>query len=104
MFKYILDLPNITIIDHFNNNTYEINTVQSYEEDDDRVVLQCAEHTPYFKRGFVCDVICNFSVRDNESSITKEVRTDSIKDSVLVYINKVSRFGETTQFQYIFYK
>ena len=46
---------------------------------------------------------CSFTV---ENTILKvmNMRNDTIKDLVLVYINKQSQYGYIPEFEYVFYK
>ena len=104
--KFIKGMPNIKI---FQNDNYmlEIKTVQKFDEDEDRIILKCAEEISEFKRGFICDIETIYIVEsDNGDNVVKELsmRNDIIKNLVLVYMNKCSQFGYITEFEYIFYK
>jgi len=100
--KFIKGTPNIKI---FQNDKYilEINTVQKFDENEDKVILKCAEEISEFKRGFVCDMNYSHTVENIDSKVISE-RIDIMKELVLVYINKYSQYGYTTEFEYVFYK
>lgn len=102
--EFLKDMTNIILI---KDNEYirNINTIQKFDEDEDRVILQCAENVDEFRRGLICDLECGFS-KCNETGliIDNDIRTDLIKDLVLVYINKNINMGSVPQFEYVFYK
>ena len=56
------------------------------------------------KRGLVCDLLCEFNLRGDDGNKKAYKKTESIKDLVLVYINKNSDRGSCALFEYIFYK
>ena len=101
--KFINGMPDIKI---FQNDNYmlEIKTVQKFDEDEDRIILKCAEEISEFKRGFICDMETIYIVESDNVVKELSMRNDIIKDLVLVYINKCSQFGYVTEFEYIFYK
>lgn len=101
--KFIKNVPNIKILQ---NNQYilEIKSVQTFREIQDKVILQCAEEIPMFKRGYICDMECHFQLIDSICQENDGERIDVIKDLVLVYINKDINFDYMPQFEYVFYK
>jgi len=101
--KFIKGMPNIKI---FQNDNYmlEIKTVQKFDEDEDRIILKCAEEISEFKRGFICDMETIYIVESDNVVKELSIRSDIIKNLVLVYMNKCSQFGYITEFEYIFYK
>jgi putative lipase involved disintegration of autophagic bodies len=102
MMIFLKDVPNIKII---KNDKYimNINTVQKFIENDNKVIMQCAEDIPMFTKGYVCDMECYFN-RINDSYEYQDDRINIIKDLVLVYINKNADMESLAQFEYIFYK
>ena len=103
--KFIESVPNIKISQ---NNQYilEIRSVQKFNEDENKIILKCAEEVVDFKRGFVCDMECSFQlveVNVSKNNVVNE-RIDIIKDLVLVYINKDTQYGYVPDFEYVFYK
>jgi hypothetical protein len=102
--KFIKNVPNLKISQN-NQYIFEIKTVQKFDEDEDRVILKCAEEILEFKRGFVCDMNCIYTIIETDDDFkTIGERVDIIKDLILVYINKYSQYDELTEFEYIFYK
>jgi len=81
-----------------------INTIQEFYEYEDRIILKCAEDVPEFKRGLICDLDCEFELYDTNSCEKTGTRKESVKNLVLVYINKSSDMESATQFEYTFYK
>lgn len=88
--KFIKGVPNIKISQN-DKYIFEINTVQKFNEDEDRIILKCAEEVPEFQRGFVCNMDCIYMVEKIENNNSKIIdeRNDTIKDLVLVYINNI---------------
>lgn len=80
-----------------------ITTIQYFNEDEDRVILQCAENVSIFKRGFVCDMEVIFSLVDASGNKIGE-RSEMVEDLVLVYINKKAGYDYVPEFEYVFYK
>jgi hypothetical protein len=101
--KFIKDLPNI-IISQNDQYMFEIRSVQKFNEDENRVILKCAEEISEFKRGYVCDMECYFRLIENEENNEVGKRVDTVRDLVLVYINKNVEFGYVSDFEYVFYK
>lgn len=104
--KFIKGVPDIKISQN-GKYIFEINTVQKFIESEDKIILKCAEEIPEFKRGFVCDMDCIYIIIDTDDPNFQKIiseRSDTIKDLVLVYINKHSQYDEVTEFEYIFYK
>ena len=100
--KFIKGVPDLKILQN-DQYIFEIKSVQRFDEDEDRVILKCAEEISEFKRGFVCDMNCSFTVEDTILKVMN-MRNDTIKDLVLVYINKQSQYGYIPEFEYVFYK
>lgn len=99
----IKGVPNIKLI--INNQQIKvINTIQSFKEDEYKVLLKCAEEIPEFKRGLVCDLYYEFELYDLKSQEISGMRGDFIRDLVLVYINKRADIEYLPQFEYVFYK
>jgi hypothetical protein len=83
---------------------FKIDTMKYLNEQDDKVILRCAEHVKEFERGFTCDFECNYATVNAEQE-EKEEQCDDIRDLVLVHINKVwSLEDRFPQFEYVFYK
>lgn len=101
--KFIKGLPNI-IISQNNQYMFEIRSVQKFNEDENKIILKCAEEIPAFKRGYVCDMGCYFELVENDENNKVGERVDVIRDLVLVYINKDIEFGYVSDFEYVFYK
>lgn len=102
--EFLKGVPNIILI---KDNEYirNINTVIRFDEDEDRVILQCAENIKEFQRGLVCDLECAFFICNSTGTIkADDVRNELIKDLVLVYINKSTDMDRLPQFEYVFYK
>jgi hypothetical protein len=81
-----------------------INTVQDFKETEDKVILKCAEYVPEFIRGFVCDMNCEFLLKDELGNTTDDKANFNIVDLVLVYINKVCNMECIPSFEYVFFK
>jgi len=96
-------VPNIRVI----NSKYDcqIDYVQSFDEDEDRLILRCAEYMQCFERGFICDMDCRFDIYDTElGKITGESKY-VVKDLLLVHIRKRTDVDSyIPQFEYVFYK
>jgi len=95
-------IPNIKVIN--SKHDCQINTVQGFDEDEDRVILQCAEYIQCFKRGFICDMDCRFEVYDTKECKAIGESQYEIKDLLLVYIHKYADKDSYSQFKYVFYK
>ena len=98
-------LRNVPIIKIMNNTQdFTITSLQKFDEDEDRIIIRCAEYVSNFVRGFVCDMACNFIIVE-ENGIDKGVKqTILIPDLVLVHIRKEVICGDVPQFEYVFYK
>jgi hypothetical protein len=98
-------IKGVPIIKISQNNKYlfNITTVQKFKENEDKVILQCAEDIPEFMRGYICNMDCHFKVV-NENCENKYERNSIIKDLVLVYINKDLQYNYMPSFEYIFFK
>lgn len=97
--KYIKSVPDILVSD-----TFEIKTVTSFDEDENRIILNIAEYVPQFVRGYICNMAFSFSLADNEDSGTVDSICSHINDLVLVYVNKSIEVTSFPEFEYIFYK
>ena len=97
--KFIKGVPNILV-----NNTFEITTVQYFDEDEDRVILRIAEYVPQFIKGYVCDMVFSFSLADKATCDINGQYCSHANDLVLVTIRKSVSIDELPQFEYIFYK
>lgn len=100
--NFIKGVPDIQVLKD-DKELFKITSVQYFDEDDDRVILKCAEDVPEFKRGFTCDFNCIFKLANPNYKIFGE-RTDKVKDLVLVFINKSAGLDDVAQFEYVFYK
>ncbi len=100
--KFIKDLPDIIILQ---NNQYKFNikSVQKFNEDESRVILKCVEDISEFKKGYVCDMECHFPLVEIDG-VEVGKRIDTIRDLVLVYINKDIESEYAPSFEYVFYK
>lgn len=90
-------------VESANSDTFEIKSMQYLDESDDRVYLKCAEYVEQFKRGFVCDLVCEYETV-NANQEDSETQTDNIRDLVLVYVNKTYDNEYVPVFEYIFFK
>ena len=97
--KFIKGVPDILV-----NDTYEIKTVQCFDEDEDRVILSIAEYVPQFARGYVCDMVFSFPLIDGDTYEVGDIYCNHINDLVLVHIRKTADTDSLPQFEYIFYK
>ena len=101
--KFIKDISNIIILQN-DHCKFEIRSVQGFNEDENKIILKCAEDISEFKKGYVCDMECHFQLIDSICQENDGERIDVIKDLVLVYINKDMNFDYMPQFEYVFYK
>lgn len=83
---------------------FEITSLQSFDETEDKIVITCVEYVPQFKRGLVCDLAIEFKICESEGFATVDYSEYYFSDLVLVYIPKKAEMGSFTQFEYIFYK
>ena len=97
--KFIKGVPDILV-----NDTYEIKTVQYFDEDEDRVILRIAEYVPQFARGYVCDMVFSFSLVDRDTYEVDSAYCSHVNDLVLVIIRKTADMDDFPQFEYVFYK
>ena len=97
--KFIKSVPNILI-----NNSFKIETVQYFDEDEDRIILRVAEHTPQFEKGYVCDMVFKFPLIDRDTHEVDSAYYSHANDLVLVHIRKTASIGDLPQFEYVFYK
>lgn len=97
--RLLYNVPDIKI-----NNDFTIKSVQEFDEDDDKLYLKVAEYVPQFQRGFVCDMECNFMVVENGDTTPIDTYITTIKDLVLVHINKRVDCESIPEFEYVFYK
>ncbi len=95
-------VPDVTVISN-GEFQFEIKTMQELVEGEDRVILKCAEHIDDFKRGYTCDLVCNYEIVDRNRE-NKELRVEDIRDLVLVYVNKYWSIERFTEYEYVFYK
>lgn len=97
--KFIKGVPDILV-----NDTFEIKTVQYFDEDEDKLILRIAEYVPQFIRGYVCDIVFSFPLIDGVTYTTDSTYCSYINDLVLVHIRKNADMDSTPQFEYVFYK
>ena len=97
--KFIKGVPDILV-----NDTYEIKTVQYFDEDEDRVILRIAEYVPQFARGYVCDMVFSFQLIDKDTYEVENAYCSHVNDLVLVTIRKTAEIMSPPQFEYVFYK
>lgn len=97
--KFIKEIPNILV-----NDTFKIETVQYFDEDEDRIILRIAEYVPNFKRGYVCDMEFSFPLIDSDTHEVDGNYYSHANDLVLVHIRKTASIDSFPQFEYIFYK
>ena len=98
-------VPNVTIIQN-GEWVYDINTMIYLDEDKHTLTLCCAEYIPFFKRGYVCDIVQNFALFKSDDIKQDPVKFEALctKDMVLVYINKSYEVTDIPRFYYVFYK
>lgn len=103
--KFIKDVPNIIILQN-DHCKFEIRSVQKFNEDENKIILKCAEDISEFKKGYVCDMECHFQLTGNDGNNNYEAgkRIDTIRDLVLVYTNKDIQMEYAPSFEYVFYK
>lgn len=95
-------LPDIDV--KINNRIeHRIKSMQHLDEQDDRVYLKCAEYVPILKRGLVCDLDCNYIVKGHSNDDIDSIK-ETIRDLVLVYVNKYWTTDGIPEFEYVFYK
>lgn len=85
-------------------NRFVIETMQNYEETEDKIIITCVEYIPQFKRGFVCNMNVEFDIYDTEKNGFTNITDYDFSNLVLVHIYKKAETGSFTQFEYIFYK
>lgn len=98
-----IDVP-VKVLVKSNQEQFEITSLQSFDETEDKVTIMCVEYVPQFKRGFVCDLAIEFKICESEDFKTVDHSQYYFSDLVLVYIPKKAETGSFTQFEYIFYK
>jgi hypothetical protein len=98
-----IDIPTVISVKS-SQNIFEINTIQSFEETEDKVIISCAEFVPQFIKGFVCDLDIKFRIRETDDFEIIDYTESHCYNLVLVYIPKNAEAGSYTQFEYIFYK
>lgn len=96
-------VPDIRVIPNHDKPAFNIDSMQYLDETDDRVYLKCAEYVGEFKRGFVCDLITYYDTVNSDRE-DKESHSDTIRDLVLVYVNKTYDIEFRPVFEYIFFK
>lgn len=102
--KIIKDrVPDVTVIPRDKLNFFTIESMQVFNEMEDRVILRCAEYVEEFKRGLVCDLVINFEVYDQEAT-NKKIENDVVSGVVLVYVNKCFEIDGNPQYDYVFFK
>lgn len=96
-------LPDIEV-NPYSTNSFAIRSMQYFDEQDDRVIIKCAEYVDVFKRGFVCDLKLTYDVIDYPDYENVEEVNELVRDLVLVYVNKYMTIESVPEFEYIFYK
>jgi len=99
----IIDTPTKVVVES-SQGQFEIGTLQSFDETEDRVIIACAEYIPQFNRGFVCDLDIEFKIYESADSTVTDYKKYHYSDLVLVYIPKKADMESVTQLKYIFYK
>ena len=100
--KFRTDVPDIKFMKD-GKLQFEVKSVQEFEELEDRVIIRFAEHVDFLKRGYVCDIECEYLIVDqNESRI--DTYKETVKDLVLVYINQKYEVASIGYVEYTFYK
>lgn len=104
--KFIQDqLPYVTIVTYDNTNpSFKIDSMQSFNETPEKVILKCAEYVDEFKRGFTCDMQLEFILGNWDNKENNEQCKEYIEDLVLVHINKCFELPRVPQYEYVFYK
>ena len=97
--KFIRNVPSILV-----NDAFEIKTVQYFDEDEDRIILRCAEYVPQFARGYVCNMVFSFPLIDRDTYEINSEYYSHANDLVLVHIRKNVDIDCLSQFEYVFYK
>lgn len=97
--KFIKGVPSILV-----NDAFKIETVQYFDEDEDRIILRVAEYVPQFARGYVCDMVFSFSLIDRDTYEEDSTYYSHANDLVLVHIRKTADMESFPQFEYVFYK
>jgi len=100
--KILKGLPTVTILT--DTYSFEIKSMQYIDEQQDKVILRCAEHVPEFVRGFMCDIALAYSVEKFNMEGTIEHHHELISDPVLVYVNRCVELNGMTFSEYVFYK
>lgn len=102
--EFLKSISGIMVLQN-GNYIRDIASIQSLLEDENKVILQCAENLEEFQRGYTCDLEISFNKCNNTGELVEDNdRLEIIKDLVLVYINKDVACGSPVQFTYIFYK
>jgi len=99
--EFLKGVPSIKIMN--SKHDCSIESMQSFDEDETRLILKCAENMQYFERGFVCDMECRLNIVDNQGRTTG-IRVDIVKGLVLLYIHKSMDMDSVPTFTYVFYK
>ena len=98
-----IDVP-VKVLFKSDQEQFEITSLQSFDETEDKIVITCVEYVPQFKRGFVCDLAIEFKICESEGFTIVDYKEYHYSDLVLVYTPKKYEMGSYTQFEYIFYK
>ena len=97
--KFIKEVPSILV-----NDVIKIETVQYFDEDEDRITLRITEYVPQFERGYVCDMVFKFPLIDRDTNEVDSAYYSHANDLVLVHIRKTASIDSLPQFEYVFYK
>ena len=97
--KFTKEVPSVLV-----NNTFKIETVHYFDEDEDRIILRVAEYVPQFTRGYVCDMVFSFPLIDRDAYEEDSAYYSHANDLVLVHIRKTAEMGSFPQIEYVFYK
>lgn len=97
--KFIKEISSILV-----NDAFKIETVQYFDEDEDRIILRIAEYVPQFERGYVCDMVFSFPLMNSDGNAVESVHYSHANDLVLVTIRKSADIDSFPQFEYVFYK
>lgn len=101
--KFVRDsVPDVSVVSE-KKPMFAIQSMRHLDESEDKVILKCAEYVEQFKRGFVCDLITYYNAVDKNRD-NKEEHSDTIKDLVLVHVNKYWNIEEIPEFEYVFFK
>ena len=100
--KILKGLPTVTILT--DTYSFEIKSMQYIDEQQDKVILRCAEHVPEFIRGFTCDIALAYSVEKFNMDDILENHHELISDTVLVHINRCAELDGIVFSEYVFYK